>query len=425
MKRFLLPVFLLALPVFSQEPENAWSPDVPEPGSVEKIREHTTEPRFLAETVAYVPESETVPSPGDVLGRIVGTPNELGRVSEIYGYYRRLDEASDRVQVETIGRTEEGREILLVAVSDAENLAQAGRWREITARLADPRATSREEARRLAAEGKVIYHLLGGLHSGETGSPEMLMELAYRLAVSERPSIQEIRKNAVVLITPVVEPDGRDRAVEWFYRHLRGRKGSWDEIREILSPPYWGHYVFHDNNRDGMQVTQALSKALHESFFAWHPQVMHDLHESVPFLYISTGHGPYNRGVDPVTIHEWTQLGVHEAGSLSSLGLPGVWTWGFWDGWWPGYLNAVANNHHAVSRFYETFGNTLPGTYDRDLSESRYSGKKVTDVQWYRPWPPDKKVRWSLRNNTNYMQSAVLEGLEYAALHRQELLESF
>jgi hypothetical protein len=408
----------------AQEPD-PWAPDRAEPGSVEKIREYTTEARFLPETVAYVPDSDTVPSPTDVLGRIVGTPGELSRVSEIYGYYRKLDEASDRVQVETIGRTEEGRELLLVVVSDAENLSQLDHWKEITARLADPRGTTREEARQLADEGKVFYHLLGGLHSGETGSPEMLMELAYRLAVSEKPEIQEIRRSSVILITPVTEPDGRDRVVEWYYRNLKDRKGSWDEIREILGPPYWGHYVLHDNNRDGMQLTLALSRALNDAWFAWHPQVMHDLHESVPFLYISTGHGPYSRAVDPVTIHQWTQLGDHEAGALASLGLPGVWVWGFWDGWWPGYLVSVANSHHGVGRFYETFGNSHPGTFDRNLDKSRYAGKPVTDVQWYRPWPPDKKVRWSLRNNTNYMEAGVLEGLGYAALHRRELLEDF
>ncbi len=143
---------------------------------------------------------------------------------------------------------------------------------------------------------------------------------------------------------------------------------------------------------------------------------MHDLHESVPLLYISTGHGPYNRAIDPVTISEWTQLGHHEAGALAAQGLPGVWTWGFWDGWWPGYLNSVANTHHSVGRFYETFGNSSAGTFDRDLSESTFAGKPVTEVQWYRPWPPGKKVRWSLRNNTNYMQAGVLEALEYAAL---------
>ncbi len=100
-------------------------------------------------------------------------------------------------------RSEEGREILLAVISDPENLAELDRWREITARLADPRRTSREEARRLAEEGKVFYYLTGGLHSTETGSPEMLMELAYRLAVSEKPEIQAIRENAIVLITPV------------------------------------------------------------------------------------------------------------------------------------------------------------------------------------------------------------------------------
>jgi hypothetical protein len=411
----------------AQEPvqSDPWAPDRAEPGSVEKIREYTTEARFLPETVAYVPESDTVPSPTDALGRIIGTPGELSRVAEIYGYFRKLDEASDRVQVQTIGRTEEGRDILIVAVSDAENLAQLDHWKEITARLADPRTTTREDARRLADEGKVFYHLLGGLHSAETGSPEMLMELAYRLAVSERPEIQEIRRNAVVLITPVTEPDGRDRVVDWYYRNLKDRKGTWDELSEILGPPYWGHYVFHDNNRDGMQLTQALSRAVADAFYEWHPQVMHDLHESVPFLYISTGHGPYSRAADPVTIHQWTQLGDHEAGALAALGLPGVWVWGFWDGWWPGYLVSVANSHHGVGRFYETFGNSHPGTFDRKVDRGRYAGKPVTDVTWYRPWPPDKKVRWSLRNNTNYMEAGVLEGLGYAALHRRELLEDF
>lgn len=431
----LLAAFVLgAVGLPAQEPPSpaavtgdsgSWTPDRPEPGSVEKIKEYTTAPEFLPESVAYVPDSETVPSPTKVLGHLAGAPDELSRVADVHGYFRRLDEASDRVQVQVIGTSEEGREILLAMISDPENLADLDRWRDVTARLADPRKTSREEARRLVDEGKVFYWLTGGLHSTETGSPEMLMELAYRLAVSEKPEIQAIRKNAIVMITPVTEPDGRDRQVDWYYRHVRGKKMPWEELAEINSPPYWGHYVFHDNNRDGMQVTQALTRAIHETYYAWHPQVMHDLHESLPLLYIMTGYGPYNRAIDPVTISEWTQLGYHEAGRLAAQGLPGVWTWGFFDGWWPGYLNSVANTHHSVGRFYETFGNGSAGTFDRDLSQSRFVGKPVTDVQWYRPWPPAKKLRWSLRNNTNYMEAGVLAALEYAALHRQELLESF
>jgi hypothetical protein len=414
-------------PIPSGEPggPEPWLPDRAEAGSVEQIREYTTAPEFLPESVSYVPDSDTVPSPTEVLGHLAGAPDELSRVADVHGYFRRLDEASDRVQVRVIGTSEEGREMLLVLVSDPQNLAELDRWKDVTARLADPRRTSREEARRLAEEGKVFYWLTGGLHSRETGSPEMLMELAYRLAVSEKPDIQAIRGNTVVLITPVTEPDGRDRMVDWYYRHVRGRKMSWEELSEIMDPPYWGHYVHHDNNRDGMQVTQALTRAVHETYYDFHPQVMHDLHESLPLLHIMTGHGPYNRAIDPVTISEWTQLGYHEAGSLAAQGLPGVWTWGFFDGWWPGYLNSVANTHHSVGRFYETFGNGSAGTFDRDLSRTRFVGKPVTEVQWYRPWPPPKKLRWSLRNNTNYMQAGVLAGLEYAALHRRELLESF
>jgi hypothetical protein len=429
---FVLPA-AAQVKVVSEEPAQEpsapaaapWAPDQAEPGSVEKIKEYTTAPEFLPESVSYVPDSATVPSPTKGLGRIIGTPNELDKAAEVNGYFKKLAAATDRVRVRAIGTSEEGREILLAAVSDAENLAAMDRFKEVTGRLADPRRTPREEARRLADDGKVFYWLLGGLHSTETGSPEMLMELAYRLAVSERPEIQEIRRNCIVLITPVVEVDGRDREVEWYYRHLRGKKLPYNELSEFDSPPYWGHYALHDNNRDGMQLALALSRAVNAAYYDFHPQVMHDLHESVPLMYISTGFGPYSRAADPVTINEWTEFGNHEAGGLAAQGLPGVWTWGFWDGWWPGYLVSVGTNHHGVGRFYETFGNGLAGTFDRDLSDDKYAGKPVTDVQWYRPWPPGKKLRWSLRDNTNYMEAGVLEALGFAALHRRELLENF
>ena len=403
----------------------SYAPDVPEPGSVEAIRSYTTSDEYLAAAVAYVPESATVPSPNDVLGHHIGAPDELSRVADVHGYFRKLAAASPRVDVRSIGTTEEGREILLAAIADEATLHNLDRYTRITNRLADPRRIDAPEAQRLADDGKVVYYLLGGLHSPETGSPEMLMELAYRLAVSEKPEIRDIRENVIVLITPVAEPDGRDRQVDWYYRHLRGRDLSWRELQRIGSPPYWGHYAYHDNNRDGMQLTLALTRAIHETYYEFKPQVVHDLHESLPLLYISTGHGPYSNAIDPVTINEWTQFAHHEASQLQAAGLPGVWVWGFWDGWWPGYLFSVANNHNSVGRFYETFGNSAAGTFTRDLDERRFVGKPVTKREWYRPWPPDKKVEWSLRNNTNYMQSGVLQALHYAARHRSELLHNF
>lgn len=416
----LYAAVLLAVPLLAQT--SPWAPDTPEPGSVEQIRKFTTEAKYLPETVAYVPESATVPSPSDVLGRIAGAANELTSVAKIYDYYRKLDAASDRVEMSVIGKTEEGRDLVLVRVSSSENLRRMDRYKEITSLLADPRRTPAESMEALVAEGKPIYHLIGGLHSTETGSPEMLMELAYRLAVSEKPEIARIRDEVIILITPVAEPDGRDRVVEWYYRHLRNRDLSYQELREFSSPPYWGHYAFHDNNRDGMQQALALTRAVHETFFEYRPHVVHDLHESLPLLYISTGHGPYSQAVSPLTINQWTQYAHNEAGALSAMGLPGVWTWGFWDGWWPGYLFSVANNHNSIGRFYETFGNSLAGTYERNLEDTRYVGRPVTEVQWYRPDPPAKTLVWSLRNNTNYMQAGVLEALSYTASHGKDLL---
>jgi hypothetical protein len=409
----------------AEEGSLAFLPDVPEPGSVEEIRRYTTDPRYLPASVSYVPDSPTVPSPKDVLGRLVGTPGELTKTADVYRYFRALDAASDRVSVTVIGKSEEGREILLAAISDSAALADADRYRGYTAALADPRTCGRARMEEIVSNAKPIYYLNGGLHSPETGSPEMLMELAYRLAVSERPEIRRIRENVIVLVNPVSEPDGRDRMVEWYYRHIRGRGLSYEEISEMGGPPYWGHYTFHDNNRDGIQVTQELTKAVYRMYWDWHPTVLHDLHESIPLLYIMTGHGPYSAAIDPVTVAEWTQFAYHEAGALQAVGLPGVWTWGFWDGWWPGYLFSVANNHNSIGRFYETFGNRSAETLERKLKDSSYLGKKITEVQWYRLSPPEEKVTWSLRNNTNYMQAGVLEALRYASLHGEELLRNF
>ena len=143
-------------------------------------------------------------------------------------------------------------------------------------------------------EAKPFYWLSGSIHSPETGSPEMLMELAYRLAVEESPHIQAIRKNLIVLITPVVEVDGRDRMVD-VYRYRKANPG-----KQTPALVYWGKYVAHDNNRDAMGLALALSNVMLKTFLAWHPQVFHDLHESVPYLYTSTGTGPYNSWLDPI-----------------------------------------------------------------------------------------------------------------------------
>jgi hypothetical protein len=214
------------------------------------------------------------------------------------------------------------------------------------------------------------------------------------------------------MITPVLDTDGRDRYVDtYMYRKKNPAK-----------PPiplvYWGKYVAHDNNRDGMATSLALSKNVMKTWLDFMPQVMHDLHESVPFLYVSTGTGPYNAWLDPITIDEWHQMAYEEVGKMTAWGVPGVWTHGFYDGWAPNYAFYAANGHNAIGRFYETQGGS--GADTRIINVGAQSQR-----DWFRPNPPLSRVRWSIRNNTNLMQTGVLLGLHNVATNKEKFLRNY
>jgi len=384
-----------------------------DPGYTAKIREYTTLPVFLTELVDHLPASDRVPTPEKVLGHIVGAPDRLTYSRDIHAYFRALAQATPRVRVLPMPEpSEEGKEQILVLVSDEANLQRLDRYKEITARLADPRGLPGETAQQLVREGKVFYWVTAGLHSPETAAPEMVMELGYRLAVGESPLIQAIRRDVIVMITPVLDVDGRDRMVD-LYRYRKANPGK-------PAPPlvFWGKYVAHDNNRDLLGMALALTRNAMRTFLEYHPQVMHDLHESVPFLYTSTGTGPYNAWLDPIVIDEWHLLAYHEVHEMTRRGVPGVWTHGFYDGWAPNYLFYAANGHNAIGRFYETFGNGGADTMDRTVGAQAQRA-------WFRPNPPYSRVRWSLRNNINLSQSALLLALHLVATQKERFLHNF
>lgn len=415
--RFLILCTALVL-TLTLTSANAESPTVPsassnDGGYTKQIREYTTESFFSTNLVDHLPNSSTVPTPEKILGHIVGAPDALTYSKDIYHYYDELAKASPRVKVFRVGKSEEGRDFLLVAVSDEVNIAQLDHLKEITAKLADPRKTTEAEAQQLISTGKPFYWASGSIHSPESGSPEMLMELAYRLAVEDTPVIQNIRKNLVFLITPIVEVDGHDRMVDWAnYRKAYPNKPQPDLV-------YWGHYVQHDNNRDSIAMGLKLSQVMMKDFLDWHPQVLHDLHESVPYLYISTGTGPYNAWLDPIVVSEWQNMAYNEIEQLTKKGVVGVWTHGFYDGWAPNYMFYVANGHNSIGRFYETFGNLYPQTEERTLRPS------ATSREWYRPNPPLPKVKWSLRDNINMQESGLILALDYMAQRPQDFLSNF
>ncbi|PYQ52771.1 MAG: hypothetical protein DMF59_03655 [Acidobacteria bacterium] len=383
-----------------------------DPEYTQQIKQFTTGPQFTTELVDHLPASARVPTPMAFLGYIAGAENHLTYAEDVYRYMRALEAASPRVKVFSIGKSEEGREMILVAVSSEQNIANLEHYKDITRRLSDPRRTSGEEAVRFVAEGKPMYYATGAMHSPETGSPEMLMELVYRLAVEDTPLIRKIRDNVIFLTTPVLEVDGRDRQVDLSRYRLQNPK--------LPTPPlvYWGHYVAHDNNRDNMGLALALSRNVLTAYFDFHPQVIHDLHESVPFMYVSTGTGPYNSSLDPIMVDEWHRMAWHEVQEMAQRGVPGVWTWGFYDGWAPNYMFWIGMGHNTIGRFYETFGNRYPSTENRVV-------RGQSDREWYRPNPPLPTVKWSLRNNVNYQQSGLLLALSDMADRRAHFLEQF
>jgi hypothetical protein len=382
----------------------------------EKIKEYTTAPYFNSPLTDYLPASPNVPTPKAVLGDVAGAPGKLPYAEDVYKYMRMLEKATPRVKVYSIGTTEEGREMIAVAVGSESLLSKLEENRARLTKLADPRTINMDEteADRLVADSFPIYYITGTIHSPETGAPTALMELAYRLAVDDSDYVKFIREHLVTLITPVVEVDGRNRMVDVYNWHLAHPNENW--------PPlvYWGHYVAHDNNRDAIGLSLKLTRNVLNTYLTWKPQVLHDLHESVPYLYDNTiGDGPYNAWVDPILTDEWQMIGWNNVSEMTKFGMPGVFAHGNFDTWSPGYLMFMAATHNGISRLYETFGNGGADTLERTLSPSEYQRT------WYKQNPPLPKAKWSQRNNNNYEQTALLTSLYYFSNNGKLFLKNF
>ena len=198
----------------------------------------------------------------------------------------------------------------------------------------------------------------------------MLMELAYRLATEDSPLIKQIRDNVIVSITPVADPDGRDRNVDWYYKYgineTEGRTTG-------AGVPYWGKYVFHDDNRD-INYSQVEMRALLDWYLQWHPPIMHDLHQAQTLLYTFSGQAPQNPNLDPILYGELPMMANFEMAQMTKYGMPGVWTHGFVDMWSPGYLAFMSSNHNGMIRMYEIQGFSGANTQKMRLGNPNGTG---------------------------------------------------
>ncbi len=421
-------VLLTAAPVVRTARAQGIDPAAAKPGRnpnqaideayTKKIKEYTTEPFFLSPLVDYMPAKAGVPTPTAVLGDIAGAPGKLPYSKEVYDYMRRLEKAlPGRVKVYSIGKTEEGREHIAVAIASEELMKNYDANKAKLAKLGDPRTIGMDDkqAAPLITSAAPVYYITGTIHSTEAGAPTALMELAYRLAVDDAPYVKYIRDHVITLITPIVEVDGRDRVVDVY---------EWKKKHPNDVPPnllYWGHYVAHDNNRDAMGVTLKLTENILNAYVDNKAQVLHDLHESVAYMYDNTiGDGPYNSWLDPLVTNEWQLIGWNNVQEMTRYGMPGVFAHGNFDTWSPGYLMFIAATHNGISRLYETFGNG--GSAE---TVERVLGPNDTQRSWFKQNPPLPRVMWSLRNNNNYEQTGLLVSLNYIASNRHQILQNF
>jgi zinc carboxypeptidase len=441
--------------------DQARAKPVDDPDFARAVKEWTTRPDFISPLVDHLPKAVGVPSPKDVLGHHIGEPKKLTYYADILKYYRALAAATPRVKVVPIGKSNEDRDLVVVFVGSDESIKNLEQYRTYLGQLADPRTITPAQAAQIIAKAKPLYHLSGGLHSGEVGPSEMLMELAYRLAVEDSPIVNQIRDNVIVSITPVADPDGRDRNVDWYFKYgineTEGRTTG-------AGVPYWGKYVFHDDNRD-INYSQVEMRSLLDWYFQYHPPIMHDLHQAQTLLYTFSGQAPQNPNLDPILYGELPMMANFEMAQFAKYGMPGVWTHGFVDMWSPGYLAFMSSNHNGMIRMYEIQGFSGANTQKMRLgggpagaggrggpstSSGRAGGPGAgegrggpppaepdaaalaaagrgnqSQREWFRPWPATGEFDWSLRNNTNYGETGVLTALQYTSQFPKVILENF
>ena len=360
-----------------------------------------------------------VPTPESVLGEPVGSDFFLATYDESLDYFKRLDAASDRVQLVQVGETSFGVGWHLALISSAENLRNVERYREIALRLAHPEGLADEDARQLAREGKAIGHIDGGLHASEVAHAQHTIQLAYDLVTGDDdPEIAAILDNVVLILWFSINPDGQNMVVNWYRDNL----GTPYEASGM--PELYQKYIGHDNNRDGYMINMIESRVVTRVDREWEPQILYNHHQSSPFptrIWIPPFAEPVSSYVHPLMWRTVNLLGMSMAQALEERGQVGATHMGTgFDNWYPGFLDHANNFHNVASFLTETAaaGWATPRLYTlRDFPANRRDLRPQS--LYSSPWPGGW---WRLRDAVDYMLTASISVLDFAAKYKYDVL---
>ena len=365
--------------------------------------------------------ASTAPSPDSVLALKLGADRTLADWNQELAYFKALAAASDRVSLEEVGKSTEGRPFLIVTITSAANHAHLEEIRTANLRLADPRGLSGADAERLIANGKTIVALNHGIHPTEVAASQTAMETAYALASADDPETREILDETVILMIPSANPDGMQQVAEW-YRKTLGTPFEGED------PPFlYQRFTGHDLNRDWYMFTQAESRlTVAHLYDQWHPQIVHDLHQmgaKGARIFVPPYLDPLDPNVDPVLGAATTALGTQVATRLLGEGKTGVAFHAIYDAWSPS--RAYPFTHGGIRLLSECASAKLAMPVDTPFDELRPGlGYDPRQVSWNFP-KPWQGGHWRLRDIMDYQGSATRAILEHAATNRVFWLRNF
>ena len=363
-----------------------------------------------------------IPKPEQTYGFKVGADYKLARYDQMLEYYDKLVASSDRIQMIEIGKSVQGKPIKLFMISSSENMKSLEKWKDISTRLASGRIKEKE-AMELAKSGKAIVWIDGGMHATETAHAQMTSELAYRLVAEETDEMNKIRDNIVILLCPVINPDGVNIVADWYYKNL-------GTPYETTYPPIlYQKYVGHDNNRDwfmnNLPETRAATNILYKE---WYPQIVHNHHQTSPAwarIFLPPFRSPVNPKIHPGVTTGVNLVGTAMANYFAMHKMPGVISGTSFSMWWNGGMRTAPYYHNQIGILTEVAHRTpTPRFYDPDSIPKSLRGTATNGTEIFYPYPW-KGGESHLRDAVEYMMMASMGILNYAADRKEMVLYNF
>jgi hypothetical protein len=376
---------------------------------------------FFTTAMAPAIAQHAATSPERFFGFKLGADRKLADWKELTAYYKKLSFESNRIRYEELGKTTEGRPFLAVTISAPENLANLDHYLDIQRRLADPRITSPEEAKKLISEGKTIIAVTANIHSTETASSQSVAQFAFELATQDTPRIQSILKNVIIVLVPSQNPDGEQLVVDWYKKYLgTPYEGSQPVV-------IWHHYTGHDDNRDWAMFTQVETQLTTEKVLnRWHPEILYDMHqqgENAARFYLPPFVDPFDPNIDPLLISSINSLGSNTALEIAQTGKTGVLSYGVDDFWSP--LRDYISLHNGLRILTESASANIASPVNlpfKRLGRGIRYHAKVAAWNFSNPW---KGGWWRLGDIVDYQRDAFFSIAYNGAIFRERYLSNF